>query len=68
MKRCSEVDPIDRLRQLEKKHGSQGAAAEVLGISRIYFHDMLRGRRGVSARIMDLLGLKRIVVESGTCK
>lgn len=57
------VDPVEALRVLVAKHGSQTAAAAALGISVPYINDMLHGKRNVSDEMLDKLGLKRVVVE-----
>ena len=54
------VDPIQRLQALVKMHGSQVAAAKALGISTVYLHDLLRGRRHLSDAMLERIGLMRV--------
>jgi hypothetical protein len=56
------VNPIVRLEQLVRRHGSQRAAAEVLHVGESYFSDLLRGRRTCSDPILKKLKLKRVVI------
>ncbi len=50
------------LRKLIADHGSQRAAAKHLGISEVYFSDLKRGKRAMSAKILGKLGYRRAVV------
>lgn len=62
-KAIKEIDPVEALRQLVAEAGSQQAAGKRLGISGPYVHDLLTGSRGFSARMLEELGLKRVVVK-----
>ena len=56
------VNPITRLEQLVRRHGSQRAAAATLDVGPSYFSDLLRGRRDCSDAILKKLRLKRVVI------
>jgi hypothetical protein len=60
--RLMPVNPIARLEQLVRRHGSQRAAAEALHVGESYFSDLLRGRRTCSDPILKKLKLKRVVI------
>ncbi len=57
------TDPLTALTALIAAEGSQIAAARVLGIGQSYLSDLLNGRRLFSAKILDALGLERVVVQ-----
>jgi DNA-binding transcriptional regulator YdaS (Cro superfamily) len=56
------VDPAVALRRLVRTFGTQRAAADILGVTPSYFHDLLRGRRSCSDRILGKLHLRRVIV------
>ena len=56
------VDPQRALASLIIEHGSQQAAADALGISASYFSELMLGRKTYSDRLLDALGLERIIV------
>lgn len=56
------IDPLERFWAVVKQEGNQKRAAAKLGISPVYFGDMLHGRRDISDRMLAKVGLKRIVV------
>lgn len=43
------------------QYGSANKLAQLLGISPQYLHDIRRGTRGLSERVLDQLGLERVV-------
>ena len=62
--RRTEVDPIDALRAFVGRYQTQKEAAEELGISQAYMHDLLTSARDLSPRLLGKLGLRRAVVEA----
>lgn len=54
--------PLDSLLLLVEQSGSQKAAAETLGVSAQYVHDLLINRRDFSAKIAALLGWERKII------
>lgn len=52
---------IERLRQEAKKLGSQRALAIHYDIGQAYVSDVLSGRREPGKKILDALGLERVV-------
>lgn len=56
------VDAKGQLRGLVRAHASQKLAAKQLGISQQYLCDLLKGRRPFSARVLDKLGLRQVIV------
>lgn len=59
-----EISTWQALETFTRKHGTQRKAAKALGVSEAYLSDLLHGRRAFSARILDKLKLKRIVVNA----
>lgn len=57
----SEDDIRERLRAAIAAAGSQQAFARQCGISAQYINDVVRGRREPGHKILDALGLERIV-------
>jgi transcriptional regulator with XRE-family HTH domain len=57
------VDPIAVLLQMQAKVGTRRALAAQLGLSGAYLSDIMNGRRDVNARLLDKLGLMRVVVQ-----
>lgn len=57
----SQQDVIDRLRVAIDASGSQAAFAAQHAISLQYVNDVLRGRREPGQKILDALGLERVV-------
>lgn len=58
------VNEADRLRAFVERYDHQKDAAEALEISGPYLSDLLKGRRPFSARMLEKLGLRQIVVEA----
>lgn len=56
------IDPLTALQAFCDRHKTQTAAAKALGVSLPYFNDMINMRRDISPRILEKLGLKRVVV------
>lgn len=52
----------DAITELVETLKTQKAAAEHLGISGVYLGDILHGRRGISDRVAERIGWKRVVV------
>ena len=52
---------IKRLLALVEKYGSQKAAAEHLGVSPQYLHDILAGLREPGPKILSALGYERVI-------
>ncbi len=57
------IDPVAELNKLIERHGSQMAVAERLGVSSVYISDLVNGRRDFSERMLEKLGLVRVVVK-----
>ncbi len=55
------VNPLGRLQALVKQYPTQWAAAEALGIKPSYLSDLLHGRRDISDKMLDRLGLQRVI-------
>lgn len=55
--------PEATLKAFVARYPTQRAAAEALGINPSYLTDLLYGRRQFSARILERLGLQRIVTK-----
>ena len=60
--KVSVVDPMPVLRQFVKTFPSQRHAAAKLGISQQYLTDILHGRRDFSDRILQAVGLQRVII------
>ncbi len=56
------INPLLRLRVFVEAHGTQAAAARVLGCSRSFVNRMLQQEDPIPASVLDKLGLKQIVV------
>lgn len=56
-----EHDVIERLRVAVDQAGGQRAFARSIGVTAAYVNDMLRGRRSVGAKVLDALGIERVV-------
>lgn len=52
-------DALELLQRTVAKHKTKRAAAEALGISPPYLHDLLQGKRDLSDKILKRLGLSR---------
>jgi len=50
--------PIEKIKQMVDKLGSQKEVAKVLNISEPYLSDILKGKRSISKRIADALGFE----------
>ena len=57
---------IDRLHELVTRHGTQAKAAASLGITAVYFGDLLRGRRDPGPRVLAAIGLRKTTRASYT--
>lgn len=62
------VDPLERMRSAVEEYGSVANFARRSGLSAQYLHDVMAGRRGPSDRLLNALGLEKIVVVSGEQK
>jgi hypothetical protein len=60
-RRYTEAEAYKLLNNEIRKAGSQAAFADSHGISRQYLTDVLKGRRDISGKILDALGLAKIV-------
>ena len=58
------TDPRALLARLVEEAGSQKAVAKRLGITQQYIGDLLAGQRTFSDRILDKLGLTRVIVKA----
>ncbi len=58
------VDAHEELRRFVGKYATQREAAEVIGISQPHLSDMVNGRREVTPKVLDHLGLRRAVVKA----
>lgn len=56
------IDPLERLRALVKKCGSQKAVAAEFGVSQAFISDVLKGYRQISPRMLGKMGLRNVVV------
>ena len=59
-----EILIILRIQDAVAEAGSRKELAKQWGISQQYLSDLLRGRREASDRILDKLGLIRVVIEN----
>lgn len=55
-------NPLSYLRDVIKTHGTQKDAADHLGITPQYLHDILTGRREISANVAQRLGLVKLTI------
>lgn len=53
------MEPLDKIKEMVKKAGSQKAVAIELDISQVYLHDILKGNRSISEAVAKKLGFKR---------
>ncbi len=60
-KQYTEAEFITLLRGAVAEHGSQKAFAKHIGVSEPYLTDVLLGRRHPSPRILEPLGLRKVV-------
>jgi hypothetical protein len=58
----TELDVMERLRAAITAAGSQRAFADQHKISLQYVNDVLRGRRDPGQKILDALGIDRVVI------
>ncbi len=49
---------VARLRALCNEHGTQKAAAAAIGITAIYFSDVMSGKRNPGPKVLTALGLR----------
>jgi hypothetical protein len=61
VKRYTEAEARELLNEAILKAGSQAAFADSHGISRQYLTDVLKGRRDMSGKILEALGLSKII-------
>lgn len=54
-------DVLDILRDGIKTHGTQVKYAEFLGVTQGYINDMLKRKRDPGPRVLDALGLEKVV-------
>lgn len=59
-----QLDPKTILEAFVNARPTKIEAAQELGISAAFLHDILKGNRGIPAKVLDALGLKQIVVKS----
>jgi predicted transcriptional regulator len=59
-----DVDAQARLLAVVKRAGTQAKAAQELGCSQSYVHELLKGTRGFSEPMLAKLGLRRTVIEA----
>ena len=57
------VDPVEMLRNRVTTRGDQKTLANEIGISQTYLCDLLAGRRAVAKKVLDYLGLERVVIQ-----
>lgn len=57
----TEQDVLEQLRTAVRAAGNQQAYAAQIGISGQYLSDVLRGRREIGSKILDVLGLEKVV-------
>lgn len=57
----NEQDMMERLRAAIAAAGSQKTFADTHKLSQQYISDVLSGRRGVGKKLLDALGLERVV-------
>jgi plasmid maintenance system antidote protein VapI len=53
------MEPLDKIKEMVKKAGSQKAVAIELDISQVYLSDILKGNRNISESVAKKLGFKR---------
>lgn len=58
----TEAEFIDYLKRMALRAGSNRKVAAELGISAVYFGDVLAGKRAPGPKILEPLGLERRVV------
>lgn len=56
------VDALSELKKLVAQCESQRGAANFIGVSDAYLSDMLKGHRGIGPKVLEKLGLARVVV------
>jgi plasmid maintenance system antidote protein VapI len=55
------MEPIDKIKEMIKKAGSQKAVAQQLDISQAYLSDILKNKRAISDAVARKLGFKRSI-------
>lgn len=60
--KANSADPVECLRALVEKHGTQKRVAGRLGVSRSYLADILNGRKPPGQRILAKLGFRQVKV------
>jgi transcriptional regulator with XRE-family HTH domain len=64
----TQPDPIAELQTAIQKHGTQTKFAEASGFPQSYISAVLRGERRPSDKLLNAIGLDRIVIKSGDAK
>lgn len=59
-----EMNAFEALERYCSRYETLTDAAEGLGITKQYLSDILRNRRDITPRVLEKLGLKRIVVKA----
>ena len=62
------IDPLAELKKLVTQCGSQRGAANFIGVSDAYLSDMLKGRRGIGPKVLEKLGLSKVIVHNRAAK
>jgi hypothetical protein len=57
----TEREVMERLRAAVTSAGGQRRFAAAHGFTPAYVHDVLHGKRGLAQRILDALGIERVV-------
>jgi hypothetical protein len=60
-KRYTEAQARELLDEAIRKAGSQAAFADLHEISRQYITDVLKGRRDMSGKILEAIGLEKVI-------
>ena len=55
------INPLERLREHVRRHGTQKAAAAALGIKEPYLSDILNENRRITPKILEKIGLEQVV-------
>jgi hypothetical protein len=59
-----EMNALDALQRFRDQFETNKDAAKALGVTPVYFGDLLRARRDISPRILQKLGLRKAVVKA----
>jgi transcriptional regulator with XRE-family HTH domain len=60
----NKTDMAEHIRQAVLKAGSQSAFARQCNVTRSYIHDLIQGRRDPGPKILDILGIEKVVTVS----